>query len=130
MSLAVVLACTALAEQWRVFAPLAAVAEGFLIGSLTDRIPAALSSRENFECLWHLLDALLNTFLFVLLALEVVVLRFSGTALLLGALSVQLLVNAAAATRRVFPVHAPRDDVGWFAWRDQSCVGAESSAGK
>jgi len=98
VTLGVVLACTALAAHLHVSAPLAAVAAGLLIGSLTDRAPAALSSREKFDSFWHLTDELLNIFLFALLALEVVVVRFSGVSLLLGVIAVPLVLLIRAAS--------------------------------
>ncbi|CAM4152651.1 cation:proton antiporter [Deinococcus marmoris] len=92
VTLSVVLACTAVAANLHVSAPLAAVAAGLLIGSLADRAPAGLSSRERFESFWHLADELLNIFLFALLALEVVVVRFSGQSLLLGLIAIPLVL--------------------------------------
>ncbi|CAM3579842.1 cation:proton antiporter [Deinococcus frigens] len=92
VTLSVVLACTAIAAGLHVSAPLAAVAAGLLIGSLKDRRPEGLSSHERFEGFWHLADELLNIFLFALLALEVVVVRFSGQSLLLGLIAIPLVL--------------------------------------
>lgn len=92
ITLSLVLACTAMAAHLHVSAPLAAVAAGLLVGSLTDRRPAALSSREKFDAFWHLADELLNIFLFALLALEVVVVDFSAAALVLGVIAIPLLL--------------------------------------
>ncbi|RJF75266.1 sodium:proton antiporter [Deinococcus cavernae] len=94
LTLGVVLALTAVASHLHVSAPLAAVAAGLLMGSLTDRRPAALSSREKFDSFWHLTDELLNIFLFALLALEIVVVRFSGPSLLAGLLAIGLVLLA------------------------------------
>ena len=92
VTLGVVLACTAVAANLHVSAPLAAVAAGLLVGSLADRRPEGLSSRERYEGFWHLADELLNIFLFALLALEVVVVRFSGQSLLLGLIAIPLVL--------------------------------------
>lgn len=92
LTLGLVLACTAVATHLHVSAPLAAVAAGLLVGSLTDRRPASLSSREKFDAFWHLTDELLNIFLFALLALVVVAVDFSGTALVLGLITIPLLL--------------------------------------
>ncbi|AZI44518.1 sodium:proton antiporter (plasmid) [Deinococcus psychrotolerans] len=94
VTLSLVLACTAVATQLHVSAPLAAVAAGLLVGSLNDRVPSALSARERYEGFWHLTDELLNIFLFALLALEVVAVRFSVQSLLLGALAIPLVLLA------------------------------------
>ncbi|BDP43927.1 sodium:proton antiporter (plasmid) [Deinococcus aetherius] len=101
VTLGLVLACTAVATHLHVSAPLAAVAAGLLVGSLTDRRPAALSSREKFDSFWHLTDELLNIFLFALLALEVVVVRFSGQALLLGLIAIPLVLLIRAVSVQV-----------------------------
>ncbi|MFB9994755.1 cation:proton antiporter [Deinococcus oregonensis] len=113
VTLGLVLACTAVALHLHVSAPLAAVAAGLLVGSLTDRRPAALSSREKFDSFWHLTDELLNIFLFALLALEVVVVKFSGQALLLGVLSIPLvLVSRAVSVQVPFMLLGQRQ--GWL----------------
>ena len=78
------------------------VAAGLLVGSLTERRPAALSSREKFESVWHLLDEVLNIALFALLALEIVAVTFSGQALLAGLLTIPLVLIA-----RVLSVQGP-----------------------
>lgn len=92
ITLGAVLALTAIASHWHVSAPLAAVAAGLLVGSLTDRLPATLSSREKFDSFWHLADELLNIFLFALLALEIVVVRFSLQSVLLGLIAIPLVL--------------------------------------
>ena len=92
VTLGVVLACTAVASHLHVSAPLAAVAAGLLVGSLSERSPWALSAPERYEGFWHLTDELLNIFLFALLALEVVVVRFSTQALMLGLIAIPLVL--------------------------------------
>ncbi|ACO46535.1 sodium:proton antiporter [Deinococcus deserti] len=101
VTLGLVLACTAVAAHLHVSAPLAAVAAGLLVGSLTDRRPTALSSREKFDSFWHLTDELLNIFLFTLLALEVVVVRFSTQSLLLGLIAIPLVLLIRAISVQV-----------------------------
>lgn len=92
VTLSLVLICTAVAGALHVSAPLAAVAAGLLVGLLTDRRPAALSSREKFDSFWHLTDELLNIALFALLALEVVVVRFTPQTALLGVLAIAVVL--------------------------------------
>ncbi|WP_291424638.1 sodium:proton antiporter [Deinococcus sp.] len=94
VTLGVVLLCTTVATNLHVSAPLAAVAAGLLIGSLTDRRPLALSSHERHEAFWHLTDELLNIALFSLLALQVVGIDFSGRSLLLGLIAIPLVLLA------------------------------------
>jgi CPA1 family monovalent cation:H+ antiporter len=92
VSLGVVVILTAVAFHLTVSAPLAAVAAGLLVGSLTDRTPSTLSSREHFEGFWHLVDELLNVFLFALLAFEVVRLHLSPTSVGLGLIAIPLVL--------------------------------------
>lgn len=92
VTLGLVLALTASADRIHVSAPLAAVAAGLLVGLLTDHRPAALSSQDRFESVWHFIDELLNVGLFALLALELVAVELDGRALLLGALAVPLVL--------------------------------------
>jgi CPA1 family monovalent cation:H+ antiporter len=101
ITLGVVMACTAIAGALHTSAPLAAVAAGLLVGFLKERVPAGLTSNERFESVWHLTDELLNIFLFVLLALEVVVVQFTGTRLLLGLLAIPLLLIVRAISVRI-----------------------------
>ncbi len=102
ISLAVVLVLTAVAQHVVASAPLAAVAAGLFIGSVTDRRPTTLTRREHFEDFWHLVDEVLNVALFALLALEAVVVDFSRLALGAGLLAVPLVLLA-----RLVSVKAP-----------------------
>jgi CPA1 family monovalent cation:H+ antiporter len=92
VSLGLVLGLTALALHVHTSAPLAAVAAGLLVGALTDRVPGALSSRDEFEHVWHLIDEVLNVFLFALLALQIVAVPFSATSLILGVLAIGVVL--------------------------------------
>ena len=93
-SLGLVLALTAVAEKLHVSAPLAAVAAGLLVGLLTDRRPAALSSRERFESVWDFIDELLNVSLFTLLALELLAVDFDRRTLVMGVIAIPLVLLA------------------------------------
>lgn len=101
VTLGVVMACTAIAGALHTSAPLAAVAAGLLVGFLKERVPSGLTSNERFESFWHLTDELLNIFLFALLALEVVVVQFTGQRLILGLLAVPLLLIVRAVSVRI-----------------------------
>jgi len=96
ITLGVVISCTAIAAHLHTSAPLAAVAAGLVVGLLNDRTPTTLTSHEKFDGFWELTDELLNIFLFVLLALKVVALKFSVQALALGVLAVPLLLSIRA----------------------------------
>ena len=94
ISLGVVLVLTAVAVHLHVSGPLAAVAAGLLVGSLTDRKPSLLTSRERFEQIWHLIDEVLNVVLFALLALEIVALAFELRWIAIGLITIPLVLFA------------------------------------
>ncbi len=93
-TLGLVLALTAVAAKLQVSAPLAAVAAGLLVGLLTDRHSAALSSRERFESVWYFIDELLNVSLFTLLALELLAVEFDRRNLVMGVIAIPLVLLA------------------------------------
>ena len=64
-------------------------------------MPQGLTSHEKFDGFWHLTDELLNIFLFVLLALEVLVVQFTGLRLLLGLITIPLLLVVRAISVQV-----------------------------
>uniref|UniRef100_UPI002869A108 cation:proton antiporter domain-containing protein n=1 Tax=Deinococcus sp. TaxID=47478 RepID=UPI002869A108 len=94
VSLGLVLGLTALAFHLHTSAPLAAVAAGLLVGALTDRVPGLLSNHDGFERVWHLIDEVLNVFLFALLALQIVAVPFSATSLILGVIAIGVVLLA------------------------------------
>ncbi len=111
VSLGIVAVLTAVAFHLTVSAPLAAVAAGLLVGSLTDRTPSTLSNREQFEGFWHLVDELLNVFLFALLAFEVVWLHLSLTSALLGLIAIPLVLAVRTMSVQVPMVFLRRSHV-------------------
>ena len=101
VTLGLVLGLTAIAVHLHVSAPLAAVAAGLIVGVLTDRMPAALSSKEKFESTWHLTDELLNILLFAMLALEILAVRFTTQGVVIGLLTIPLVLLARAVSVQV-----------------------------
>ncbi|MFN8079594.1 MAG: sodium:proton antiporter [Kineosporiaceae bacterium] len=117
ISLGVVLVLTAVAVHLHVSGPLAAVAAGLLVGSLTDRKPSVLTSRERFEEVWHLIDEVLNVVLFALLALEIVAVAFELRWIVIGLITIPLVLFARTVSvqgstlflrRRVFDPYTRR----------------------
>lgn len=94
ITLALVTATYALAQRLHVSGPLAVVAAGLLIG---DRGPRdAMSDRTQTYVfgLWTLIDEVLNSVLFLLIGLEVLILQFDKQALLIGAVAVPIVIAA------------------------------------
>ncbi|WP_407529604.1 cation:proton antiporter [Methylobacterium oryzisoli] len=100
ISLALVAGTYALAQKLGASGPLAVVAAGLLIG---DRAPHDAMSDETqgyVSSLWTLVDEVLNSVLFLLIGLEVLVLRFEahGLALAVWAVPIVLLARLVAVS--------------------------------
>jgi CPA1 family monovalent cation:H+ antiporter len=77
ITLAAVLGGYALAQHLHVSGPLAMVMTGLLIGNHGRRLAMSQRTREHIDMFWELLDEIFNAVLFVLLGLEVILIRFS-----------------------------------------------------
>ena len=76
LTLALVSGGYALAQSVHVSGPLAIVAAGILIGNLARNFAMSENSRDNLDIFWELIDEILNALLFVLIGLEVLILRY------------------------------------------------------
>lgn len=93
ITLAVVMIGTVIAQKFHFSAPLAMVSAGLLVG--TDRVREGAMSEETelyVDKFWELLDILLNTILFVLIGMEMLVLAYDGSYLLAGVLAVPIIL--------------------------------------
>ncbi len=93
ITLAVVMVGTSLAHKFHLSAPLAMVTAGLLIG--TDRIrKGAMSSQtESYvDKFWELIDMLLNTILFVLIGMEMLVLTYDGRYIMAGLMAIPIVL--------------------------------------
>jgi CPA1 family monovalent cation:H+ antiporter len=82
ITLAAVLGGYSLAQHLHVSGPLAMVMAGLLIGNHGRRLAMSDQTREHLDMFWELLDEILNAVLFVLLGLEVILIRFSPSVML------------------------------------------------
>jgi CPA1 family monovalent cation:H+ antiporter len=82
VTLAAVLGGYALAQHLHVSGPLAMVMTGLLIGNHGRRLAMSEKTRDHIDMFWELLDEILNAVLFVLLGLEVILIRFSPLVML------------------------------------------------
>ncbi len=94
ITLAVVMGGYALAHHLHISGPLAMVAAGILIGNHGKRYAMSDLTAEYVDKFWELLDETLNAILFVLIGLELVVLHFETTYVILGALSIGMVLLA------------------------------------
>ncbi len=102
ITLAAVLGGYALASRLHVSGPLAMVVAGLIIGNHGRALAMSDKTREHLDMFWELLDSILNAVLFVLIGLEVILIKFS-TSLALAATGVIAITLGA----RLLSVGAP-----------------------
>lgn len=94
ITLALVTGTYALAQRLHMSGPLAVVAAGLLIGERGPRDAMSDRTHTYVFALWTLIDEILNSILFLLIGLEVLVLRFEKEALILAAAAIPIVVVA------------------------------------
>ncbi|MCF6295652.1 MAG: sodium:proton antiporter [Flavobacteriaceae bacterium] len=93
ITIAVVMGGTLLAQKLHLSAPLAMVACGLMVGNDTVRNAAMSQITETYvDKFWELIDVLLNTILFVLIGMEMLILTFEGNYILSGLLAVPIVL--------------------------------------
>lgn len=110
LTLAAVLGGYALATRLDISGPLAMVVAGLVVGHRGRALAMSTTTRQHLDMFWGLVDAILNSVLFVLIGMEVVVIAFPTNVLLasIGAILITLaarLVSVAApvvAFKRAF----------------------------
>ena len=91
ISLAAVMGGIVLAQYLHVSGPLAMVAAGLLVGGTEARAQAMSGDTETYvDKFWELIDILLNTVLFVLVGMEILVLDFEQKYVVAGLLMIPL----------------------------------------
>ncbi len=94
ITLAAVMGGYALANRLHVSGPLAMVVAGLMIGNQGRSLAMSDTTRHHVDLFWELLDEMLNAVLFVLIGMEVVVIRFAHD-LLMAAVATILITLAA-----------------------------------
>jgi CPA1 family monovalent cation:H+ antiporter len=95
ITLAAVMGGTLLARKLHVSAPLAMVVAGLIVGNDTVRQIAMSETTELYvDKFWELVDVLLNTILFVMIGMELLVLTFKHEYFLAGVLAIPALLLA------------------------------------
>ncbi len=93
ITLAVVMVGTFVAQYFHLSAPLTMVAAGLLIGTDQVRDRAMSERTERYvDMFWELIDMLLNTILFVLIGMEILVLVFSWSYIIAGLIAIPLVM--------------------------------------
>lgn len=103
VSLALATATYATAQHLHVSGPLAVVAAGLLIGDRGPRFAMSARTQTYVFALWTLIDEILNSVLFLLIGLEVFVLRYASFSLAMAFAAIPLVLLA-----RFCAVAAPR----------------------
>lgn len=94
ISLALVTTTYALAERLHVSGPLSVVAAGLLIGHHGPRTAMSDRTQTYLFGLWTLIDEILNSVLFLLIGLEVLVLKFDMLSLMTAVVAIPLVLLA------------------------------------
>ncbi|MGA9326659.1 MAG: sodium:proton antiporter [Salegentibacter sp.] len=93
ITLATVMVGNFVAQKFHLSAPLAMVAAGLMVGTQRVRKSAMSELTENYvDKFWELLDILLNTVLFVLIGMEMLVLNFRIEYILAGLLAIPVVL--------------------------------------
>jgi len=93
ITLAAVMGGTVIAHKWHLSAPLAMVTAGLVVGNDTVRGTAMSEITESYvDKFWELIDILLNTVLFVLIGMEILVLTFKTEYILAGLIAVPVVL--------------------------------------
>nr|WP_299342828.1 sodium:proton antiporter [Allomuricauda sp.] len=91
ITLATVMTGTIVATHLHVSAPLAMVVAGLMVGGNKTRKHAMSELTEDYvDKFWELIDILLNTILFVLIGMEILVLEFNKTYIYAGLLAIPI----------------------------------------
>lgn len=98
ITLALVSGGYALAHALGVSGPIAMVVAGLLIGNLGRAFAMSDTTRQHIDLFWEVIDEVLNAVLFLLIGLEVLLVSFKSSWLLLGAGAVVIVLIARLAS--------------------------------
>lgn len=93
ITLAAVMGGTLIAQQFHLSAPLAMVTTGLIVGNETVRDTAMSEITETYvDKFWELIDVFLNTILFVLIGMEMLILTFKTDYIIAGLIAVPMVL--------------------------------------
>lgn len=101
-TLAIVMGGYLLAETLTVSGPLAMVIAGLITGNMSMDAVASDTTRDYLGKFWELIDALMNSILFLLIGLEILIVPFNFTLLVLGCIGIIVVLIA-----RYFSIRIP-----------------------
>jgi len=94
ITLALVMGSYSLAWAWHISGPIAVVMSGLLIGNRGRSFAMSDEVADYLEKFWELLDEILNAVLFLLIGVEILVLPFTRSHVLAGAVSIAVVLLA------------------------------------
>ena len=94
ITLAVVMGGYGFAVAIHTSGPIAIVVAGLVIGNHGRRLAMSERTREHLDLFWELVDEILNTVLFVLIGLELLILELSGRSLTAGLVAIPMVLLA------------------------------------
>jgi CPA1 family monovalent cation:H+ antiporter len=93
LTISAVMGGTMLAHKFHLSAPLAMVTAGLIVGNDTVRNSAMSETTEMYvDKFWELIDVLLNTILFVMIGMEMLVLTLEGKYIYAGLLAIPIIL--------------------------------------
>jgi len=94
LTLALAMGLYALADALHLSAPIAVVVAGLFVGNQGRAFAMTEKTREHVDTFWELVDEILNVVLFLLIGLELLVLRIERGWLLAGVLAIPIVLSA------------------------------------
>ena len=93
LTISAVMGGTMLAHKFHLSAPLAMVTAGLIVGNDTVRHTAMSETTEAYvDKFWELIDVLLNTILFIMIGMEMLVLTLEGNYIYAGLLAIPIIL--------------------------------------
>jgi CPA1 family monovalent cation:H+ antiporter len=92
LTLALVTGGYTLASALHMSGPLAIVAAGLLIGNRGRRLAMSEKTRDHLDTFWELVDESLNAILFVLIGLEILILKLDPNSVIAGLITIPIVL--------------------------------------
>jgi CPA1 family monovalent cation:H+ antiporter len=103
ITLALVMGGYTLASYLHISGPLAMVVAGIITGNKAKEEGMSDETRDYLGKFWHMIDEILNAVLFLLIGLEMLIIKINSTVMIIGCISI-LIVLLARWLSVVFPV--------------------------
>lgn len=94
ITLAIVMGGYFIARQLHISGPLAMVVAGIITGNKVKRQALSEVSRDYVSKFWELVDEILNAVLFLLIGLEMLIIKVNGTVLIIALISILIVLSA------------------------------------